>query len=292
MEEGSLRCDANVSIRKIGQRELGTKTEVKNMNSFKSVQKALESEIKRQTEMLESGERIVQETRLFDDTTGTTTPMRSKEEAHDYRYFPEPDLVPIEPDKKWVDEIAKTITELPSAKKEKYIKEFGLPEMNASILTSNKNMSDFFDEALKIDPTLALGSSNMLIGEVSAYCNDNKKDISETSLRPDHLIEILKGIDAGVISRTSAKKVIIKVMDTGENVKDIISESGATQISDEKELLNIISDVISNNTKSVADYMSGKENALFFLMGQVMKATKGRANPEVLKKLLIKQIKK
>ncbi len=291
MEEGSLRCDANVSIRPEGQKELGTKTEVKNMNSFRAVQKALESEIKRQTEMLGSGERIVQETRLFDDTTGTTTPMRSKEEAHDYRYFPEPDLVPVEPEKKWIDEIAKSIPELPGSKKARLMKDCGLPELDATVLTDDKALADFFEECLKTYKN-AKNLSNWMIGDLTAYMNAKKIGIKDIEITSARFVEMLNLIDKGTISRNSAKAILVKMLDGGKSVGDIVAESGATQISDEGELLKIITDVISNNTKSATDYKGGKEQALFFLMGQAMKATKGRANPEILKSLLIKELKK
>jgi aspartyl-tRNA(Asn)/glutamyl-tRNA(Gln) amidotransferase subunit B len=291
MEEGSLRCDANVSLRPAGQKELGTKTEVKNMNSFKAVQKALESEIKRQAEMLESGERIVQETRLFDDTTGMTTPMRSKEEAHDYRYFPEPDLVPVEPDRKWVDEIAKTITELPGAKKSRLMKDHGLLELDANVLTDDKAFADFFEECLKLYKN-AKNLSNWMIGDLTAYLKAKKITIKELNIIPSQFVEMLNLIDKGTISRTSAKGIMVRMLDEGKSVNDIVAESGATQISDEAELVKLIADVIKNNPKSAVDYKGGKEPALFFLMGQVMKATKGRANPDILKKLLIEELKK
>jgi aspartyl-tRNA(Asn)/glutamyl-tRNA(Gln) amidotransferase subunit B len=291
MEEGSLRCDANVSMRPEGQKELGTKTEVKNMNSFRAVQKALESEIKRQTEMLGSGERIVQETRLFDDTTGTTTPMRSKEEAHDYRYFPEPDLVPVEPEKKWIDEIEKSIPELPAAKKARLMKDCGLPELDATVLTDDRALADFFEECLKTYKN-AKNLSNWVIGDLTAYLNAKKIGIKNIEVTSAQFVEMLRLIDKGTISRNSAKSILVKMLDEGKSVGDIVAESGATQISDEKELLKLISDVIGSNAKSVSDYKGGKEQALFFLMGQAMKATRGRANPEVLKNLLTRELKK
>jgi len=291
MEEGSLRCDANISIRKVGQKELGTKTEVKNMNSFKSVQKAIEAEIKRQTEMLESGERIVQETRLFDDTTGTTTPMRSKEEAHDYRYFPEPDLVPVEPDRKWVDEISKTITELPSAKKTRLMKDHGLPELDANVLTDDKALADFFDECLKLYKN-AKNLSNWMIGDLTAYLKAKKIGIKDINITSAQFIEMLNLIDKGTISRNSAKGIMVKMLEGGKSVNDIVAESGATQMFDENDLIPVTAEVIKNNPRSVTDYKGGKEAALSHLMGQVMKATKGRANPEALKTLLVKELRK
>jgi aspartyl-tRNA(Asn)/glutamyl-tRNA(Gln) amidotransferase subunit B len=291
MEEGSLRCDANVSLRPVGQKEFGVKAEVKNMNSFKAVQKALEAEVIRQTRILEEGGKISQETRLYDDSTDTTVPMRSKEEAHDYRYFPEPDLVPVETDDKWIEEIRSTIGELPQAKKARYMKDFGLPELDATILVDDKPFADFFEESVKLlkEPKEI---SKWLVGEVLAYMNENKKDISKLGLTPSNLIELIKLIAKGTVSRKSAKEVLIKVLETGKNVNDIVAESGATQISDEGEIVKIIAEVIRNNPKSAADYKGGKEQALFHLMGQVMKATKGRANPATAKDMLIKELKK
>jgi aspartyl-tRNA(Asn)/glutamyl-tRNA(Gln) amidotransferase subunit B len=291
MEEGSLRCDANISLRPIGQKEFGVKTEVKNMNSFRSVQKALTAEIKRQLEILSEGGKITQETRLYDDLNDKTVPMRSKEEAHDYRYFPEPDLVPVEIDKKWIDDIAKTVPELPQEKKLRFMKDFTLPEMDASVLTSDKEMAAFFEDCIKLlnEPKEI---SNWIIGDVSAYINEKKQAISELNLTPATLIEVLKLVSKGTISRKTGKEVLVKTLDTGKNVNDIIAESGATQISNENELMDVILDAIKNNPKPAADYKGGKEAALFHLMGQIMKATKGRANPETAKQLLIKELKK
>ena len=291
MEEGSLRCDANISLRPVGQKGLGVKTEVKNMNSFKAVQKALASEVIRQTKMLDEGVKITQETRLYDDSTDSTISMRSKEEAHDYRYFPEPDLVPVEIDKKWVDDIHKTIGELPQAKKARYMSEFKLPEMDATVLTSDRSMAKFFEESVSLlnEPKEI---SNWLIGDISAYMNEKKKWINEIDFTPANLIEVIKLVSKGTISRKTAKEVLLKALDTGRNVNDIVAESGSTQISDEGELLKVVQEVIKNNSKSAADYKAGKEPALLHLMGQVMKATKGRANPETARKLLIEEVKK
>ncbi len=291
MEEGSLRCDANVSLRPVGQKEFGVKTEVKNMNSFKAVQKALAAEVVRQTQILEEGGKLLQESRLYDDSTDTTVPMRSKEEAHDYRYFPEPDLVPVEIDAKWIEDIGKTIGELPQAKKARYMKDLGLPDLDATILVDDKSLADFFEESIKLlnEPKEI---SKWLVGDVLAYMNENKTNISQLDLTPSNLIEMIKLIAKGTISRKTAKEVLIKVLDTGKSVNDIVAESGATQISDEGEIIKIIADIIRDNPKSVADYKGGKEQALFHLMGQVMKATKGRANPETTKAILIKELKK
>jgi len=290
MEEGSLRCDANISLRKPGQKELGVKTEVKNMNSFKSVQKALFAEIKRQTNILDEGGRITQETRLYDDASDTTVQMRSKEEAHDYRYFPEPDLVPLEIDKKWIDEIKATIPELPQEKRIRFVKQYELSEADATILTNDLNMANYFEESVKLlNEPRQIG--NWLIGDASAYCNENNKTILDI-LPPDGLVEIIKHIKNGAISRKTAKEVFIEASAEGKEVNDIIKESGATQISNEDELLNIIKDVISSNPKPVSEYKAGKTATLSFIIGQVMKATKGRANPDILNKLLKKELDK
>jgi len=291
MEEGSLRCDANVSIRPVGQKELGTKTEVKNMNSFKAVQKALESEIKRQTEMIQAGERIVQETRLFDDTTGTTTPMRSKEEAHDYRYFPEPDLVPVEVDRKWIDNIEKTISELPAAKRSRFMKEFGLPELDATILTDDKALADFFEECNKLYKN-AKNLSNWIIGDLTAYMKTKKVGIKDINLTFSQFAEMLDMVDKGTISRTSAKSSLTKMLDEGKSIHDIVSESGLTQISDEVKIRLIVLEVIQKNRPQVVQYKSGKTTLAAFFVGQVMKETKGRANPEVVNRIVVEELNK
>jgi len=291
MEEGSLRCDANISIRPSGEKKFGTKTELKNMNSFRAVMKGLEAEEKRHTETLEEGGKITQETRFFDDTTDTTSSMRSKEYAHDYRYFPEPDLVPVEPEKKWVKEIEKTIGELPGAKRERYEKELGLPPHDAGLLTSSKEMANFFEDTLKLYEN-AKAISNWLLGDISAYLNNEKVPINATKLNPELLSGTLNAIDSGKISGKMAKDVVLEQLKTGKTVEQITQESGMTQISDESELIKTINEVISSNEKSVADFKKGKKAAVGFLVGQVMKATKGRANPGAVNKLLQQELSK
>jgi len=285
MEEGSLRCDANISIRPRGTVEFGTKTEVKNMNSFKAVEKALAAEEKRHIETLEQGGSIAQETRFYDDLTDTTTEMRSKEYAHDYRYFPEPDLIPVEPSKEWIEEIGKTIGELPEARKDRFMEELKLSAYDATLLTSSKAMSNFFEETLKLyknPKTIA----NWLLGDLSAYLNENKRSIDQIDFTPAQLAEILQLMDQGTISGKIAKNVLIEVLRTGKQIKDVIAESGMTQISDEKELVKTIKEVLKNNPNPVEEYKKGKKTAIGFLVGQVMKATKGRANPGLVNKLL------
>ncbi|KPJ68650.1 glutamyl-tRNA amidotransferase [candidate division WOR-1 bacterium DG_54_3] len=285
MEEGSLRCDANISIRPRGTVEFGTKTEVKNMNSFKAVEKALAAEEKRHIETLEQGGSIAQETRFYDDLTDTTTEMRSKEYAHDYRYCPEPDLIPVEPSKEWIEEIGKTIGELPEARKDRFMEELKLSAYDATLLTSSKAMSNFFEETLKLyknPKTIA----NWLLGDLSAYLNENKRSIDQIDFTPAQLAEILQLMDQGTISGKIAKNVLIEVLRTGKQIKDVIAESGMTQISDEKELVKTIKEVLKNNPNPVEEYKKGKKTAIGFLVGQVMKATKGRANPGLVNKLL------
>jgi len=289
MEEGSLRCDANISIRPVGETKLGTKTEVKNMNSFKAIEKALAAEEKRHSEVLEEGGTIIQETRFFDDITNTTTGMRSKEYAHDYRYFPEPDLVPIEPSAEWIEEIEKSIGELPQARKKRFIENYQIPAESASILISNKPMADFFEEAVKLYPK-APAVANWLVGEVAAYLNETKKNFAELDLSPSQLMEILKLIDEGTLSGKLAKNVLAEALKTGRQIKDIVAESGMTQISNESELEKIVQEVIKNNPKPVEEYKNGKETAITFLVGQVMKASKGRANPGLATELLKKKL--
>ncbi len=285
MEEGSLRCDANLSIRPMGSEEFGTKTEVKNMNSFKAVEKALMAEEKRHTKTIEEGGYIVQETRFFDDVTETTTGMRSKEFAHDYRYFPEPDLVPIEPEEKWLVEIRKSLGELPSERMQRLMNDYQLSSYDAQLLIGSKVMANFFEECIKLyknPKTIA----NWLLVEVAAYLNESKKTIGEINFTPAQLIEILQLIDQGTISGKIAKTVLVEVLKTGRQAKDVIAESGLTQISNEKELEQIIKDVINNNPKPVEEYKKGKETAITFLVGQVMKLSKGRANPKLATDLL------
>jgi aspartyl-tRNA(Asn)/glutamyl-tRNA(Gln) amidotransferase subunit B len=289
MEEGSLRCDANISIRPMGTIEFGTKTEVKNMNSFKAVEKALAAEEKRHIQTIEAGGSILQATRFYDDLTDTTTEMRSKEYAHDYRYFPEPDLVPVEPSKEWIEGIGKTIGELPEARKNRFMEEFKLSAYDATLLTSSKAMSNFFEEALKLykNPKII---ANWLLGDLSAYLNENKKIIDQIDFTPAQLAEILQLIDKGTISGKLAKNVLVEVLKTGKQVKDVIAESGMTQISNEKELTKIIKEVLKNNSDPVEEYKKGKKTATGFLVGQVMKATKGRANPGLVNKLLKQEL--
>jgi len=285
MEEGSLRCDANVSIRPLGSRELGTKTEIKNMNSFKALQKALAYEIERQTEVLEEGGRIVQETRTWDEGKGVTLSMRSKEQAQDYRYLPDPDLVPLVIEREWVEDIHRSLPELPDARKERYVKEYGLPRYDAGVLTNTKELADYF-EACVTDYPNPKAVSNWVMGDLSRLLNANNRDITDCPIKPKQLASMLQLMDKGTISGKIAKTVFEEMFATGKDAETIVKEKGLVQISDEGAIASVVDEILANNPKSVEDYRDGKEKALGFLVGQVMKATRGKANPELVNKLL------
>lgn len=290
MEQGSLRCDANVSVRPIGSEEFGVKTEIKNINSFRFVEKALEYEIKRQIRILSEGGKIVQETRLWDSQTGTTQSMRSKEEAHDYRYFPEPDLVPVIVSKDWIEKIRKEMPELPEQKKERFIKDYGLPEYDAEILTEERAIAEWFEEAVNLGGK-PKEVSNWIMVELLRLLNEDGKDISECSIKPKALVELIKLIENGTINRNTAKDVFEEMYKTGKEASTIVKEKGLTQISDESIILEAIKEIISKNPKEVERFKAGEEKLLGFFVGQVMKLTKGKANPKLVNELIIKVLK-
>jgi len=285
MEEGSLRCDANVSLRPKGATYFGTKTELKNMNSFKSVQRGLEYEVLRQNKVLDEGGQITQETRRWDETKGITVPMRSKEEAHDYRYFPEPDLVSVIIDEAWLERTKKEMPELPDVKQRRFIDEFGLPEYDAKVITASKALSEFFEECVRLynDPKTV---SNWVMGDLMKNLNNSKISISECKITPQHLAGMLQLLERGVISGTIAKTVFDEMFATGKTAEKIVEEKNLVQITDTAELEKMIDEVLANNPKSVKDFKNGKEKALGFLVGQVMRQTKGKANPEIVNKIL------
>lgn len=291
MEEGSLRCDANISIRPVGQEEFGTKTELKNLNSFNFVRKGLEYEEKRQREVVLGGGVIDQETRRFDEATSKTLLMRVKEGSDDYRYFPEPDLMDLYIDEDWKARIRAEIPELPDARKKRYIEELGLPEYDANVLTVTKEMADFFEATVnaKADPKLA---SNWVMGDLSATLNAEGKELSEVALTPEGLASMIKLIENGTISSKIAKQVFKELIENGGDAEKIVKEKGLVQISDEGALLKIISEVLDNNPQSIDDFKNGKQKAVGFLVGQIMKATKGQANPQLVNKLLVEEINK
>ncbi|MFS0637950.1 Asp-tRNA(Asn)/Glu-tRNA(Gln) amidotransferase subunit GatB [Mesobacillus foraminis] len=291
MEEGSLRCDANISLRPVGQEEFGTKTELKNLNSFNFVRKGLEYEEKRQAEILNAGGEIQQETRRYDEATNTTVLMRVKEGSEDYRYFPEPDLMDIYIDEDWKARVRAEIPELPDARKKRYIEELGLPSYDANVLTVTKEMADFFEAAVQegADPKQA---SNWVMGEVSGYLNAEGKELHEVPLTPQGLAGMIKLIENGTISSKIAKTVFKELIENGGDAEKIVKEKGLVQISDEGALLKIITEIIDANPQSVEDFKGGKEKAKGFLVGQIMKATKGQANPPLVNKLLAQELSK
>ncbi|MBS4197283.1 Asp-tRNA(Asn)/Glu-tRNA(Gln) amidotransferase subunit GatB [Lederbergia citri] len=291
MEEGSLRCDANISLRPVGQEEFGTKTELKNLNSFNFVRRGLEFEQKRQEKVLLSGGVIQQETRRFDEATGETILMRVKEGAEDYRYFPEPDLVQLYIDDEWKARVRAEIPELPDARKKRYVEELGLPAYDAMVLTLTKEMSDFF-EAVLAEGADAKQASNWMMGEVSAYLNSEQKELHETALTPAGLAGMIKLIEDGTISSKIAKQVFRELVEKGGDAETIVKEKGLVQISDEGALLAIVTETLDANPQSIEDYKNGKGRALGFLVGQIMKATKGQANPPMVNKLLKQEIDK
>ena len=291
MEEGSMRCDANISIRPYGQDEFGTKTELKNLNSFTFVKKGLEYEEKRQEQVILSGGVINQETRRFDETTGTTKLMRVKEGSDDYRYFPEPDIVPMIISDEWMEEVRKTIPELPDARQRRYQEELGLPAYDAHVLTLTKEMSDMFEQtvALGADPKLA---SNYLMVDVNAYLNKVQQELKDTALTPEGLAGMIKLITDGTISSKIAKKVFAELIEHGGDAAKIVKEKGLVQVSDSGQLLAWVNEALDNNPKSIEDYKNGRDRAIGFLVGQIMKASKGQANPQMINKMLLEEIAK
>ena len=291
MEEGSMRCDANISLRPYGQKEFGTKNELKNLNSFNYVRKGLAYEEKRQAQVLNAGGVIEQATRRYDENTGKTQLMRVKEGAADYRYFPEPDLPPFTVSDAWLEEIQASLPEMPADRRKRYVETFELPEYDAQILTQTLEMSDFFDATVKAgaDPKQA---SNWLMGEVNAYMNDNEKDIDQIGLTPESLAEMIALIEDGTISSKQAKKVFKVLADKGGSAKEVVEAEGLVQLSDPAQLLPLITEILDNNQQSIDDYKAGKKKATGFLVGQIMKATKGQANPQVVNQLLTEELDK
>jgi len=289
MEEGSLRCDANVSVRPVGTEKFGTKAEVKNLNSFRYVQKALEYEIERQTELVSSGGRVAQETRLWDVAAGRTVSMRSKEEAHDYRYFPEPDLPPLEVDAAWVEEIRKSLAELPEARRQRFVTQYALPEYDAGVLTQSPALADYFEAtaALVDNPKAA---SNWVMGELTRKMNELGVDVADVPLAPASLAGLIRLVDSGTISGPIAKDVFEKMYASGRSADDIVSAEGLARIDDVGALSAQIEEVMRTNEKAVRQYREGKTQTFGFLVGQVIKATAGKANPALVKDLLKKTL--
>jgi len=289
MEEGSFRCDANISLRPKGEKGLGVKTELKNMNSFRNVQKALDFEIRRQTALLDQGEKIIQETRLWDAARGVTASMRGKEEAHDYRYFPDPDLVPIVIDPAWVEEIRSTLPELPDAKKERFIQEYGIPEYDAEVLTSSKPLANYYENCVRFFPQPKI-VSNWIMSELLRELKKDEREIEECSVPAENLAALLRLIDEGVISGKMAKSVFEEMYQTGQKAEEIVKAKGLSQLSDAEALTKLVEDILAAHPKEVAEYRQGKEKVFGFFVGQVMKATQGKANPRLVNEILKKKL--
>jgi aspartyl-tRNA(Asn)/glutamyl-tRNA(Gln) amidotransferase subunit B len=286
MEEGSLRCDANISIRPYGQKEFGTRAELKNMNSFRGVQKGLEYEEWRQADVLDSGNKVVQETRRWDEAQGKTIMMRSKEEAHDYRYFPDPDLVRLYIDDEWKARVQASIPELPDARKKRYVAEYSLPGYDAEVITSSIKLADFFEESLNYTKD-AKAVSNWIMGDLLGFLNANNQELEQVKITGKGLGEMIGLIEKGTISSKIAKTVFKTMLETGKDPQAIVEEQGLVQISDEGAIKAVVEQIVANNPQSVADFKAGKDKAVGFLVGQVMKETKGKANPGLVNKLIL-----
>jgi len=291
LEEGSLRCDANISIRPFGQKEFGTKSEIKNMNSFRALQRALEYEVERQIEIVESGGKVVQETRLWNEAEGITISMRSKEEAHDYRYFPEPDLMPLEISREWVEEVRQKLPELPQQKRTRYVTELGLSEYDATVIVDQMETARFFDRVIELG-TNPKTATNWLMGDVTAYLKDKKLNINETKLTPESLAEMIDLIEKGTISSKIAKDIIVDLLEKGGSPKKIVVEKGLSVISDEGQLRDIIKKIIASNQSQYEAYKSGKTKLFGYFVGQAMKETQGRANPQLINKIIQEELDK
>jgi aspartyl-tRNA(Asn)/glutamyl-tRNA(Gln) amidotransferase subunit B len=291
MEKGSFRCDANVSVRPQGQRDFGTRTELKNMNSFRHVERALEYEIKRQIALLEAGEGVVQETRLWDEDHARTVSMRGKEEAHDYRYFPDPDLVPLEVSNSWIEDIRGTLPELPGEKRKRFVNQYGIPEYDASILTASRSLADYYEECVGLfgEPKIV---SNWIMGDLLRELNKDDREIEECPVAPKHLASMLKMIADGVISGKIAKTVFEEMYRSGKDPEKIVREKGLIQLTDVEEIQRVIQGILEENAKLVEDYQKGKEQLFGFFVGQIMRATKGKANPKLVNELLRKSLSK
>ena len=290
LEEGSMRCDANISIMPKGSDKFGTRAEIKNVNSFSALQRAIEYEIDRQIEIVEEGGEVVQETRLWDDNARETRSMRGKEDAHDYRYFPEPDLMPLEISREWVESIREKMPELPSQKRQRYM-DLGLSEYDANVIVEQMGLALFFDEVLKLGATPKI-AVNFIMGEITAYLKEEHIEITDTKLTPDNLAELISLIEKGTISNNIGKQIILEMMKDGKKASQIVEEKGLSQISDEGAIKEIVQKIVNDNPEQVAAYKGGKVQLLGFFVGQVMKETKGRANPKTVNELIKSELDK
>ena len=289
MQEGSFRCDVNVSIRPAGHQELGTRTEAKNLNSFRAVERTIAYEIDRQTKILESGQPVIQQTRLWNEATGETLAMRTKEEAHDYRYFPDPDLLPIIVDKNWIEKVRRTLPELPAAKAKRFITDYGLPSYDADVLTVDRDLAHFYEACVAISKE-PKKISNWVMTELLRELKESGSDINHCKVTPQHLASLVRLIDEGNISGKIAKEVFVDMFQTGADPESVVANKGLTQISDVGELEKAIDQVIANNQKQVEQYRAGKTAVFAHFVGQVMKVTKGKANPQLVNELLKKKL--
>lgn len=289
MEEGSLRCDANVSVRLKGDKNFGVKTEIKNMNSFRNVERAIEYEINRQIDLIEDGEKIIQQTLLWDADLNEAFPMRSKEEAHDYRYFPDPDLLPVIVDNRWKSEIVKNLPELPDVKLQRFMTNYSLAQYDAQILTQTKQLANYFEEAVSVTNEFKL-ASNWITGEVMSVINDKKIDISDFPISPVNLGRLVNLINKGTISGKIAKEVFAYMLENNLDPEEVVKSKNLVQISDTSEIEVIVSKVISENLTQAEEYRSGKEKVFGFFVGQVMKESKGKANPKLVNEILRKKL--
>lgn len=285
MEEGSLRCDANVSIRLKGDDKLGTRTEIKNLNSFNNVSKAIEYEIERQIDLVEEGESIVQETLLWDADKGVTYSMRGKEESHDYRYFPEPDLMPVNVNDEWKQKVEKSLPELPDKRKERFINDYKLPEYDAGVLTAEKGVANYFENVLKVTDDYK-SASNWVMGDVLKIINEEKIDISDFPISPENIGKLITLINKNTISSKIAKDIYPEMLKNNEDPEKIVKDKNLVQISDTSAIEGIVEKIIDSNPKQVEQFLSGKEKVIGFFVGQVMKETKGKANPQMVNKTL------
>ena len=284
LEEGSMRCDANISVMPKGSKEFGTRAEIKNVNSFSALQRAIEYEIERQIEIVEEGGKVVQETRLWDDNFRETRSMRGKEDAHDYRYFPEPDLMPLEISREWVEEIRAKMPELPEAKRKRY-ESLGLSAYDANVMVEQMETALFYDEVLKLGADYRI-ANNLLVGDITAFLKENNTTIDKTKLAPKALADLVEMITKGTISNNIAKKILPQMLEQGADPQTIVEKEGLSVISDEGAIKELVQKVLANNPAQVEAYKNGKTNLMGFFVGQIMKETKGRANPQIINKLL------
>ncbi len=291
MEQGSLRCDANVSVRPPGSEDMGTRAEIKNMNSFRNVERALDYEIKRQSRLLESGKNVVQETRLWDDREGKTVAMRGKEESHDYRYFPDPDLLPLEVDEQWTKRLRERLPELPMEKMKRFVADYGIPEYDASVLTSERSLADYYEAALKTGAD-AKKTANWVMSELLRELKDDERDITDCPVSAEQLGSLVGMIDSGEITGKIGKTVFAEMYKTGKSPAEVIEEKGLKPMADEGEIGSICDRVIAENPKQVKQYREGKTKVLGFFVGQVMKASGGKADPQIVNRLLTKKLER